>query len=112
MKKIKVKNEIPTSNKETMNDKELREEWKEFVLKTCEHHSPKECERDKVADWWLVRLHAALQKERTRLMEMLPRELTLEDKRPISDYVPDVKMIYGYNTCLREVREKLFGKMI
>ena len=130
--------------------RDLREEWKEFVLKTCEHHSPSECERDKVADWWLDTLLSECEKVKNDIgneiiqhfgsfisigageagsIEALAK-LTQELMRPKLDddelrerelnrlegLLPmmrgdfhDEGYSVGWDACLREVRERLFG---
>ena len=54
-------------------------------------------------------LHFALLSERTRLEGLLPREKEQLDKNDPDNYGA-CYAIAGYNDCLREVQERLFGK--
>ena len=86
------------------SDVQLREEWRELCIRL--EVSPVYSEN--LFNWFT----AALQKERTRLMELLPREAEPTLCANCNFQGDLCTRCYGNrqrNTCLREVRERLFA---
>lgn len=106
--------------------RELREEWRKAVGDNLLNRDDTEDEdmsmfydEEKICSWWLAKLNEALLSERTRLEGLLPREKTRGKTEIYPTHDGGITTLTrqddihdGFNACLREVRERLFGEKI
>ena len=56
----------------------------------------------------IYKMGMALKEQKKEIEEKIKgMRRSLQDKKPINDYVPDIKMVYGYNKALSDLLEKI-----